>query len=537
MTVGLVAQPTRGLLLERIGARLIGTVVGALAGGLILAGFFNEHVWLMLALALWVAACAGVGNFFRHFRNYGFVLAGYTATIVALFGIMAPVFDVDLALGRVYGTVIGVLASALFSWAFTDKSPAQESLRTRVDALVLASVSYCLARAIGSQSSPDQRLSGLLEDIAGLTTSSDQLAGGTQLARREARRAREVIDAVIDLLIWSRSIEAQDWRSAYPDLSITDLAAPAVPAVEALIVELDMSDRQSLAGRGLVSRLQCISAALTQARPRSRSVGLWTMLRQQDGFAVWSAALRPLIAMGISSALWWVLDWSDGPIMVMTAVLFASLFSSHNQPDLALKDVLAGSAAGAVLGLACRFWLLPQVTGTWELAGVIAPFLLAGALLMARPATAKMAIDLNMTFLLIAQPGLHTDTDFLHSALQAAAILGGVYTAVFTYRWLVPSSRKRERRRLARRIAQASIRLSVSPDGAVRSALYSRIRMLIGKLISIEKQASALLVATLECAAVAQFISGRNTGDGQCGEHDHSLALSAAARLINTTRL
>lgn len=110
MTVWLVAQPTRGLLIERIGVRLIGTVVGAMAGGLLLTVFFDQHHWLMLALAAWIAACAGYGNLFRHFRNYGFVLAGYTAAIVALFGIQDAVLDVDLALGRIYCTVIGVLA-------------------------------------------------------------------------------------------------------------------------------------------------------------------------------------------------------------------------------------------------------------------------------------------------------------------------------------------------------------------------------------------------------------------------------------------
>jgi uncharacterized membrane protein YccC len=112
MTVWLVAQPTRGLLLERSLARLAGTACGALAGALILYGLEDRLLLSIVALTSWLAVCAGLGGMFRHFRNYGFVLAGYTAAIVVLFSLADGTYDAGVTLDRVLCTIIGIACSA-----------------------------------------------------------------------------------------------------------------------------------------------------------------------------------------------------------------------------------------------------------------------------------------------------------------------------------------------------------------------------------------------------------------------------------------
>ncbi|WP_409339120.1 FUSC family protein [Pseudomonas baetica] len=241
------------------------------------------------------------------------------------------------------------------------------------------------------------------------------------------------------------------------------------------------------------------------------------------------------MALLIATTLWWAFAWADGPMMVMTAVLFASLFSSHSHANAALKDVLVGSCVGAVLGLSCRFWLLPHVASAWQLALVIAPFLLAGAWLMARPSTAKLAIDLNMTFLLIAQPSLSTDTSIEHSLLQMVAILGGVVTALLTYRWLVPSSPGSEGKRLAVRIANLTLKISNGPSAAMRSRLYGQITVLLVRLITIEKCASTLLLSAFECTAMAQRVAEGRAEKFPLSVADQHGVTHAVATLQNTT--
>ena len=259
------------------------------------------------------------------------------------------------------------------------------------------------------------------------------------------------------------------------------------------------------------------------------------MLGQHDWRGACLAAGRPVVALLIATTLWWAFAWADGPMMVMTAVLFASLFSSHSHADAALKDVLVGSCVGAALGLSCRFLWLPHVASVWQLAWAIAPFLLAGAWLMARPSTAKLAIDLNMTFLLIAQPSLSTETSLEHSLLQTVAILGGVLIALLTFRWWVPSSAGTERNRLASRIAHLTLKISDERSAARRSRLYGRITVLLVRLITLEKYASTLLLSAFECTAMAQRFSERRPEKFSHSVADQHGATCAVVRLKNIT--
>jgi uncharacterized membrane protein YccC len=69
----------------------------------------------LAALASWLALCAGLGSIFHHFRNYAFVLAGYTAAIVVQSGLGDGSFDPGLALDRVICTIVGIACSTLAS--------------------------------------------------------------------------------------------------------------------------------------------------------------------------------------------------------------------------------------------------------------------------------------------------------------------------------------------------------------------------------------------------------------------------------------
>ncbi|TKI03514.1 FUSC family protein [Martelella alba] len=108
-------------------------------------------------------------------------------------------------------------------------------------------------------------------------------------------------------------------------------------------------------------------------------------------------------ALVLSGSLWLFTGWQTGPIMVMTAVLFASLFSSNPRGNTALADVLLGTFTGALAGCLFRLWISPRLSHDAGMLAVIL-FLMVGAYLMACPRTGKMAIDINMTFLLVTQP-------------------------------------------------------------------------------------------------------------------------------------
>ncbi|MBN3749710.1 FUSC family protein, partial [Burkholderia sp. Se-20373] len=122
-TVWIVAQGSRGMGLSKSQYRILGTVIGA-AVALVLTGAFAQTPELFLpALAAWIGLCAGVATFLRNFRAYAAVLAGYTAAIIAMDAVSAPLHAFDIATARFLYVVVGILCGAAFETVFAPGSP------------------------------------------------------------------------------------------------------------------------------------------------------------------------------------------------------------------------------------------------------------------------------------------------------------------------------------------------------------------------------------------------------------------------------
>ena len=115
ITVAIVMHPHSGMVLAKSFYRAIGTVAGSLVGLALLSAFPQQRELFLPALSLWVALCAGGALRYRNFMAYGFVLAGYTAAIVALPAIADPYGVFDSAVMRVSEVLLGIGVSALVS--------------------------------------------------------------------------------------------------------------------------------------------------------------------------------------------------------------------------------------------------------------------------------------------------------------------------------------------------------------------------------------------------------------------------------------
>lgn len=422
MTVWLVAQPTRGLLLERIVARLCGTLVGAVVGEAILLWLGGAPLPTLIALTAWVGICAAGGNLCRHFRTYAFVLSGYSAAIIVLFALAAPGGHGDVALDRVLCTVIGIACSAIVAIGIAPlRRPA--GLVARLDAIV--------AEVLDFARPTREARADLSARIALLNRDADILAAGSPRERRAARRIRRAAPPMIGLLAPGPDADRDFWLG-----------------------EL----REALDAPGLGWRWRWFRAALSPRR-------------------VLRAALRPMVAIAAASAVWIGTQWPFGAMMVVAATLFASLFSSHAQGNLALLHALAGSIAGAVLGALFRLYVLPGAGTLPATALALLPALLAGALLMRQPKTAKLAIDLNMTFLLTAQP-LTPPASATTTLATAAAIVAGVAIASATYWLILPASPATSRRLLRQRAIRLARRARQGNRQARRAIAVTMLRQI-----------------------------------------------------------
>lgn len=492
MTVWLVAQPTRGLLLERAMARLTGSAVGAAAGAAVLLGLKGQPLPSLLALALWLAFCAGLGSMFRHFRNYGVVLAGYTASIVVMFGLGDGVHNGDLAVDRVLCTIAGIVCSALASIYAVPKASG-ERLSERLEDVL----QRCLARVEQHLRHKKSSLSAqtLIADIAALDHSVDNEAAGSLRGRRNALRVRQISGLLLELI--ALTPEEGEVRDVVLSRRGTD--KEWVASLSQLSKHLDqVSKRVDQAGVAQV--LDELLAVLRQPP----SIGLGNAFRNADMPSVMRAGVRPVIALAVSAVIWQSTGWQTGAMMVMTATLFASLFSAHDQGNQALIQVLIGSLLGALGGLMVRLFLLPHAQGLWTVLLCIAPFLLLGAWLMRRPSTAKMAIDLNMTFLLTAQPG-SPPAEVAMVLNESSAIIVGVLVAVATYWLFLPATPQVRQRLLARRIVRLADTVSQAPDAMEAGHAHRALCAAQVRLLDVCKPTGRLFNAAQNCLAQSRL--------------------------------
>ncbi|MFM2484651.1 FUSC family protein [Celerinatantimonas yamalensis] len=508
MTVWLVAQPTRGLLLERSLARLIGTICGALVGALILNLLAENRLDALFAVAAWLALCAGLGSIFRHFRNYGFVLAGYTTSIIVLFGIGAGVSDPSLTLDRVICTMIGIICSAVFSFrALPGRSEELTYRRADIVDHCLSHVEECLRK--GAINRPCVTL---YSEITELDRCVDEYAAGSLHRQREARRTRCISGLLLELI----ALSATSHEGNLPP----ETNVPTEKRLAMLIAAANDSDQPAIADT-LAELQQLLANERTSPEPFRFDIDL---------SSVWRAASRPVVALTIAAIIWWVSGWENGAMMVMTAALFTSLFSSHDQGNHMVIQVLLGTLAGAISGVLARLFLLPHADGLATTLLCIAPFLLAGAWLMQRPATSKMAIDLTMTFLLTSQPSSQPAGVAL-VLNEAAALIVGVMIAVATFWTILPATPSVRSSLLARRIVRLTLQLSKNQGTASAKAMRQNLRSALARLLYFTQPQSTIFLAAQKClAAASQILATKSDDHPPSNSSPNTPAYDSAAR-------
>ncbi|MDO9607849.1 MAG: FUSC family protein [Brevundimonas sp.] len=481
MTVWLVAQPTRDLLLERCAARLAGTAVGAAAGWLLLLNFGDQAWALMIGVAAWLSLCIASAMAFRYFKTYGLLLAGYTACIVAMAGWTDPIHQDALAFGRLACTAIGVLSSTLVSGIFL--KPSQR------DPLRLALQRF--ARTVLEQAADDvdatpraNRADGqILTEIGVIGGLADQAGAGSLRWANRARWARHVLAAGLTVAAEARRA---GWRGPSRTATSTalreqadnlDRAVRCAPAEGGRTTSPDR--RIDVARRDLLRGLVAFDRSVA-----SRRHSLWGLeaIAWRD---VLQAAGRAVLALAVVAGVWLATDWNHGPAMVMSAAIFVTLFSAHDNAQAATAQALRGCVVGAGCGLIYCLWLQPGLHGDLALIAGVTPFLALGAYAMARPATAKAAIDYNMCFLLVAQPLANMGTTASDSVAQALAIVLGVMAAMLAFLLIAPATPAARLRLLHRTVLDDLGAVLRSDEPATARRRYIRLTVRCAQLAAL----------------------------------------------------
>jgi uncharacterized membrane protein YccC len=542
LTTIIVANRQTGMVLAKSFYRAIGTVVGALAGFLIVALFPQERVLFLSALSLWVGVCAGGATLYRNFKSYAFVLAGYTAAIVSLPVINNPLEVFDSAVWRLSEVLLGIAVSAAVS-DVVFPSRIRDDLRRLCRAQFANFIDFVQRAMCGKVARADienahlrfvrdavavedLRSSVIFEDPEARARSGHMLllnqrfmATSTtlqtlhHLINRLKRRGHETAaNALIQLYrpladALDAPIEAgAAARVLLPRLDaarqvIRQRKAEQRAAMTSAYDMLDFDTGATLVDRFVDELYAYVEAASALQAPRlSGAVAERVRFeRGNDFLGSGLAILRTSLVMGVLSWFWIVSAWPSGSSAMLLATVFAGLFAATPNPTQWVLHTSLGFLLGMCASFVCQFFVLPLMDGFGLLVAGSAPLLMIGMAMMSWPITARIGVGFCMGFTLTIAVRNEMNYDVVFFLNDMLADLAGLAAAGVAFVLVPPAIgslwlRRRQLERLRRQVRFAA----TAPLPGLRARFESLNHDLFGQIVAQTErgsQASRSLVA------------------------------------------
>lgn len=411
MPIWVVAQPSRGLLLERALYRLFGTLLGALVGFAVLA--HDSPAMQLVLLAAVIALFAGTTHLLRGAKAYAALMAGMTAAVVVIPSALSPLDSWALALARVECTLIGVLAVTLVLWLFTPKTR-RGDFYLRARQLAADTVNFA-AQTLSGDTEPATELR-LLKALSEMDAEARPVSAGSLRGYRNLRHIEQLLLASVNLMAAAQAMSSRlrpDAQAAAVLASHLQQVAGRLRSDEPVEAILP-APSHNLPPRRLARLEQVLDQlcrAAAQLAPGAAPLPTGTqataaLAPDRD----WPLALRTAATTGAAAlacaAVAQALPTQATELAILGVCIFSMLLGSMVQPQKHAPHMLLGVLAGVLGATFYRFAVQPHVDGMPELILTLLPFLLVGGILRASRRFAVAAIDANMCFLLASQAGM-----------------------------------------------------------------------------------------------------------------------------------
>ncbi|RDI98856.1 FUSC family protein [Dyella solisilvae] len=468
ITVSIVMHPHSGMVLAKSFYRAIGTCAGSLCGVLLMAAFPQERELFLLSLSLWVGLCAGGAVLYRNFMSYGFVLAGYTAAIVALPAISHPNAVFDSAMLRVSEVLLGIIVAGLISDVVLPERLRQLLRRSARELYVhfMGFASGSLGGAIprkqmeqahlhfvrASVQLEDLRASVIFEDPEARARSSRMqllnvrfMAAATSfqslhhlINRLQRNNHPNTAGALIRLYApVGQALQPPLADPARPRLVASRLEA-CEPTLQPLAAKLRDELRQDPelllefdSGAALlyrfVSELRDFTALEATLRETQGVLGGTVervdFKRANDFAAPLIAVVRTFLTMLTLSVFWIKTSWPYGPNAMLLATIFSGLLATSPAPLASTANTWIGYAIGMTACYVVVFWLMPGSDGFLMFILVTAPLLSIGPYLTTRNTTLPgigAGYTLGFVYILaLKNPMVYSPEHFFNDAIAS----------------------------------------------------------------------------------------------------------------------
>ncbi|ACD19163.1 FUSC family protein [Paraburkholderia phytofirmans] len=449
-TVFVLMQPFSGMVLAKSFYRILGTAVGTLAALVLGALFVQQPELYMLGMIGWVSACIAAAVRYRHFRWYGFVLAGYTAALIGIPNVTAP-HDLFLAaLTRAAEVAVGIVSSSAVSALIV---PQRSSLALRRALQIrygnfTAFAADVLTHGI-KRGQFERRFAGLVDEIVGFEATRTFAAFEDPAMRSRnqhlGRLNGEFMDACARLHALHQLLKRLRVNGSAPIVAaikpyFDELAALMAPQLDAPVDAsrtaarlqhfqaslprrvretrrpLEAAPVESLADFDTAAELlyrfvdEWIRYSLTYAsvtqrkrndsQPRTKS----RYVSKTNTFVVALTFIRSAVVMAIAGWFWIMTDWPSGGLAVIGAALACALTSTAPNPSKMAVQMAVGAVLATMTGYLFTCYVYPNIDGFPLLCTTLAPVLALGAFIATRKLAAGYGIGFSVFFCLLAGP-------------------------------------------------------------------------------------------------------------------------------------
>ncbi|MFM0732165.1 FUSC family protein [Paraburkholderia sediminicola] len=448
-TVFVLMQPFSGMVLAKSFYRILGTAVGTVAALVLGALFVQQPELYMLGMIGWVSACIAAAVRYRHFRWYGFVLAGYTAALIGIPNVTAP-HDLFLAaLTRAAEVAVGIVCSSAVSALIV---PQRASLALRralqirytnftafavdvlghgikrgqferrfadlIDEIVGFEATRTFAAfedpAMRSRSQHLSRLNGEFMDACARLHALHQL-----LKRLRGSGPRRMVDAItpyfheLSVLLSSTGDVNADVLRIAAHMRLFQASLPR--RVRETRRPLEAAPAESLADFDTAAELlyrfveewirySDTYAALVRSKPGGQPRAAGRYVSKTNGFVVAFTFVRSAAVMAIAGWFWIATDWPSGGLAVIGAALVCALTSTAPNASKMAVQMAVGAVLATMTGYLFMCYVYPNIDGFPLLCAMLAPVLALGAFIASRKLAAGYGIGFSVFFCLLAGP-------------------------------------------------------------------------------------------------------------------------------------
>ncbi|CAD6555681.1 p-hydroxybenzoic acid efflux pump subunit AaeB [Paraburkholderia metrosideri] len=450
-TVFVLMQPFSGMVLAKSFYRILGTAVGTMAALVLGALFVQQPELYMLGMIAWVSACIAAAVRYRHFRWYGFVLAGYTAALIGIPNVTAPNALFLAALTRAAEVAVGIVCSSAVSALIV---PQRSSLALR-HALQIRYANFTVFAADVlnggiERGQFERRFAGLVDEIVGFEATRTFAAFEDPAMRSRSQHLGRLngefmdacarLHALHQLLKRLRASGSQPMATAIKPY-FHELAAHFQPQLDRAVPDasqlathlrlfqstlprrmretrrpLEASPRESLADFDTAAELlyrfvdewirysETYTSSLAQRKPASQPRSTSRYVSRTNGFVVAFTFVRCAVVMAIASSFWIATDWPSGGLAVIGAALACALTSTAPNPPKMSVQMGIGAVFATMTGYLFTCYVYPNIDGFPLLCTMLAPVLASGAFIATRKGAAGYGIGFAVFFCLLAGP-------------------------------------------------------------------------------------------------------------------------------------